>query len=118
MPGLSPIEIGFDAATGALSPATGRYRKRLSQLEGVFRDADAWSRAIQENADPLVYEVNEYKKEGSDIFFGTTTMQPGKVGEEYFMTRGQRSLVPLVLSHGIIDTTVLSASWLGRTFGG
>ena len=36
----------------------------------------------------------------------------------YFMTRGQRSLFPLVLSHGIIDTTVLSASWIGRTFGG
>jgi hypothetical protein len=36
----------------------------------------------------------------------------------YFMTRGQRSLIPLVLSHGIIDTAVLSASWIGRTFGG
>jgi glucose-6-phosphate isomerase len=88
MSGLSPIEISFDAATGALSPATGRYSKHLSHLEGVFRDADAWSRAILENADPLVYEVNEYKKEGTDLFFGTTTMQPGKVGEEYFMTRG------------------------------
>ena len=36
----------------------------------------------------------------------------------YFMTRGQRSLVPLVLSHGIIDTTALSVSWLGPMFGG
>jgi membrane protease YdiL (CAAX protease family) len=42
----------------------------------------------------------------------------GTVLAVYFMTRGQRSLVPLVLSHGIIDTTVLSASWIGRTFGG
>ena len=41
----------------------------------------------------------------------------GTVLAVYFMTRGQRSLVPLVLSHGIIDTTVLSASWLSRTFG-
>jgi len=88
MPGLSPIEISFDAATGALSAETGQYRKCLSHLEGVFRDADAWSRVIRENGDPVVYEVNEYKKEGSDLFFGTTTMQPGKVGEEYFMTRG------------------------------
>lgn len=88
MIGLSPTEISFDATTGALSPATGRYRKHLSHLEGAFRDADAWSRVIQEDGDPLVYEVMEYKKEGSDLFFGTTTMQPGKVGEEYFMTRG------------------------------
>jgi membrane protease YdiL (CAAX protease family) len=35
----------------------------------------------------------------------------------YFMTRGQRSLIPLILSHGIIDTTVLGISWLSRTFG-
>jgi membrane protease YdiL (CAAX protease family) len=41
----------------------------------------------------------------------------GTVLAVYFMTRGRRSLVPLVISHGIIDTTVLSASWLSRTFG-
>ncbi len=35
----------------------------------------------------------------------------------YFMTRGQRTLIPLVLSHGIIDTTVLSVSWVARTIG-
>ena len=35
----------------------------------------------------------------------------------YFMTRGQRSLVPLVLSHGIIDSAVLSASWLSGASG-
>jgi len=35
----------------------------------------------------------------------------------YFMTRGQRSLIPLVLAHGIIDTTVLSLSWLSHTMG-
>jgi glucose-6-phosphate isomerase len=88
MPSLSPAEIQFDATTGALSPVTGQYRKHLSELEGVFQDADAWARLVDENSDPLVYEVNEYKKESSDLFFGTTTMQPGKVGEEYFMTRG------------------------------
>jgi len=88
MRGLTPIEISFNAATGALSPATGRYRKHLSDLEGIFHEADAWSQSIEENDDPLVYEVNEYKMDGSDLFFGTTTMQPGRVGEEYFMTRG------------------------------
>lgn len=88
MTGLSPAEISYDASTGALSTATDHYRKRLSDLSGVFRDADAWSYAIQKNSDPLVYQVHEYKKEGSDLFFGTTTMQPGKVGDEFFMTRG------------------------------
>lgn len=88
MNALFPIEIQFDSVTGALSPETGRYRKYLSQLSGVFQDAQAEARLIEEQKDPLIYEVNEYKKDGSDLFFGTTTMQPGKVGHEYFMTRG------------------------------
>ena len=37
---------------------------------------------------PIVYEVDEYRKQGSDIFFGTADMWPGKVGNEYYMTRG------------------------------
>ena len=41
----------------------------------------------------------------------------GTVLGMYFMTRGQRSLVPLVLSHGIIDSAVLSASWLSGASG-
>ena len=30
----------------------------------------------------------EFKADGSDIFFGTTTMYPGRVGDEYYLTRG------------------------------
>lgn len=30
----------------------------------------------------------------------------------YFLTRGQRSLIPLVISHGLIDTLALSAAWI------
>jgi glucose-6-phosphate isomerase, archaeal len=88
MNGLFPALVSIDASSGALSPATGRYEKRLSGLQGIFRDGQAFASAIREGNDPLVYEVMEFKKEGSDIFFGTTTMQPGKVGDEFFMTRG------------------------------
>jgi len=43
---------------------------------------------VAERGDPVVYTVIEFRKDGSDIFFGTTTMEPGAVGDEYFMTRG------------------------------
>ncbi len=49
---------------------------------------------------------------------GTGMLMTGAIGTAlgvYFMTRGQRSLLPLVLSHGIIDTLVLGGSWLSRT---
>ncbi|NKB51792.1 MAG: cupin domain-containing protein [Rhizobiaceae bacterium] len=85
---LYPAEVLINSATGAVSPATGRYAKHLSELGGIFSNADAWSRTIREENDPLIYEVLEYKQEGSDLFFGTTTMQPGKIGDEFYMTRG------------------------------
>lgn len=85
---LFPIQVSIEPGTGAVSPATGRYIKHLSELEGIFSDNEAWSGVVRDNQDPIVYEVVEFKKEGSDLFFGTTTMQPGKVGDEYYMTRG------------------------------
>jgi len=80
--------VQIDAATGAMSPVTGRFSRRLSDLGDAFRDMQACRRAIIDRDDPLVYEVAEFKQAGSDLFFGTTTMQPGKIGDEFFMTRG------------------------------
>lgn len=84
---LLPEGVIIDGATGDLTPETGRYKKRLSELKGLFQDARAFAAAVEEK-DSLVYEVSEYRKEGSDIYFGTTTMYPGKVGNEYYFTRG------------------------------
>lgn len=82
---MLPIGVGIDPHTGELSPATGRYAKRLGELGQIYHDKEAFAAA---SGDRLAYEVIEYRAEGSDIIFGTTVMQPGKVGEEYFMTRG------------------------------
>ena len=43
---------------------------------------------IAERGDLTVYEVIDYRKEESDLAFGTTIMSPGKVGDEFFLTRG------------------------------
>ncbi|MEM9574599.1 MAG: glucose-6-phosphate isomerase family protein [Pseudomonadota bacterium] len=85
---LFPTQVSIDSGTGAVSPETGRYTKHLSELDGIFSDREAWLQLVREDNDPIVYEVIEFKKEGSDLFFGTTTMQPGKVGNEFYMTRG------------------------------
>lgn len=83
-----PSSVMIDAASGGVAPFTGRYQKRLSELEGVFHDKVAWSEAIRDLADPVVYEVIEFRQDGNDLFFGTTTIAPGQVGHELFMTRG------------------------------
>lgn len=64
-------------------------KKYLHQLKGVFGDDEAFRKM---DTDQLVYEVQAYMpvKEGKSggLFFGNTLMHPGKVGDEYFMTRG------------------------------
>jgi len=63
--------------------------KRIKHLKGVFGDDDAFNKLDLEK---LVYKVQAHLpvKEGTPggLYFGTTTIQPGKIGKEYFMTRG------------------------------
>ena len=85
---LLPEGVAIDGRSGAVSPETGHYVKRLSELRGLYQDEAAFERAVAEGGDPIAYEVTDYRKTESDISFGTTVMMPGKVGREYFMTRG------------------------------
>jgi glucose-6-phosphate isomerase len=85
---LFPEGVAIDGRTGAVTPETGRYMKRLSELSGIYQDKAAFARATADGNDPVAYEVIDYRKQESDLAFGTTIMSPGKVGGEYFMTRG------------------------------
>ena len=86
--GLFPEGVFIEATSGELSSSTGRYVKRLSELEAIFADRAAHAAAVKQGSDPIAYEVIEYRQIGSDIFFGTTIMHPGTVGREFYMTRG------------------------------
>ena len=85
---LFPEGVAIDGRSGAVTPETGRYQKRLSELKGIYQDQAAFAQAVKDGSDPIAYEVIDYRKKESDLAFGTTIMYPGKVGSEYFMTRG------------------------------
>lgn len=85
---LFPEGVAIDGATGAVTPSTGRYVKKLSALRDLFAQPALVDAYIAEHGDVDAYEVNEYRPEGSDLCFGTTVMAPGKIGGEYFLTRG------------------------------
>lgn len=79
-----------DWATGAVtgSEVEGGER-RIADLRGVFADADALALLLP---DRLVYRTASIfpvpaGTEGG-LFWGTTFIEPGVVGEEYFMTKG------------------------------
>ena len=85
---LFPEGVLIDGRTGEVSPSTDRYTKRLGEMRGIFSDAETLDRMVASDGDFPVYEVIGYRKEESDLAFGTTIMFPGKVGDEFFMTRG------------------------------
>ena len=63
--------------------------RRLSALKGMFLDDDAYQAMIARE-DPLVYEVYEIKRpevEG-ELLSGVSIIHPGKVGREFYMTKG------------------------------
>ncbi|MBW8723593.1 MAG: glucose-6-phosphate isomerase [Inquilinus limosus] len=85
-----PGRCVISVTDGSLSGATGRYVKRLADLSGLYGDAAAFAAAVEEGGDRIVYEVQDYRPSAvaGDLIFGVTRMVPGRIGREYFLTRG------------------------------
>lgn len=86
-----PGVFTVDVAEGELRGAATRYRKTLGDLEGLYEDEDAFRRLLDERGrDAVAYEVTDHKpsSDAGDMIIGVTRMSPGKVGREYFLTRG------------------------------
>jgi len=82
-------DTNIDIQTGKLSGNVIESEKHISDLMNVFKDERVRAQMPQ---DTLVYLVQMHKaeKEGKEggLFFGTSFIYPGLVGNEYFMTRG------------------------------
>ena len=64
--------------------------RRLSQMRGMYADAEATERAIRDGGDPVIYEFYELgaPERSGGLAFGTSIVYPGKIGGEYYMTKG------------------------------
>lgn len=76
--------------SGLLGSADGRYVKRIADLEGLYADRAAFDRLVAERGDEVAYEVTSCSPGArvNDLIVGVTRMAPGRVGGEFFMTRG------------------------------
>ncbi len=65
-------------------------RRVLSQLAGCFMDEPAFERAVAERHDPLVYTISTRAPSmaDGDLHCGLGRLLPGRVGAEYYFTRG------------------------------
>lgn len=80
--------IDFDLRTG-VSKSAESTKRYLSHMKKMFLD-DEKAEEILEKDDPLIYEFYELgcPERKGDLAFGTSIIYPGKVGEEYYMTKG------------------------------
>lgn len=84
-----PVAHQVHLADGAIPTAHAVLERRLSDLRGLFADSAAEAALAPEN--PLVYRVYDaadLPKEDGQLLFSTTVIQPGRVGDEWFMTKG------------------------------
>lgn len=67
--------------------------RRLSALHGQFTDKQAYKTLVA--SDPIVYEVYEVRRPEvpGELLHGLSIVHPGRVGSEYFMTKGHFHLV-------------------------
>ncbi|MFN8499131.1 MAG: glucose-6-phosphate isomerase [Anaerolineae bacterium] len=86
----------FDLKTG-LSKTREPLRRYLANMKGMFYDQVAYNeQLLRENV--LIYEFFDMGVPDSEkeVAYGTSITYPGKIGEEYFMTKGH--------FHTVIDT--------------
>lgn len=86
---VRPFAAGVDGASGGVDPAGVVSERRLSDLRGLFRDAAALERAVGEG-DEVVYRVvaAPVPEVEGEVPFSVTTIEAGRVGDEFYMTRG------------------------------
>lgn len=88
---MLPIEkllACYDPTTGEI-PGAPLVRRHLHDLRGCFADARAFAVAAAAG-NPLLYTVAgvEPGAGAGDLHYGLGLLMPGKIGDEYFMTKG------------------------------
>jgi glucose-6-phosphate isomerase len=88
---VSPLRLTMDLAAGTISPAGPTLVRRLSDLEGLFRDQDAWRDDLAAE-DRVVYSVSSSPVPEADreVAQSITTILPGSCGGELYMTKGHQ----------------------------
>jgi glucose-6-phosphate isomerase, archaeal len=84
-------------------------QRRLSSLKGQFLDGEAYEKMLAVE-DSLIYEVYEIKRPqvAGEVLTGISIVHPGKVGSEFYMTKGH--------FHTVLDTAEVYLCLKGEGF--
>ena len=86
---MRPFSMHLDFKKGELKPHDRTNIRKLSDMKGMFLDTESELQILQRE-DPIIYSFSEriLPEENGHLQLATTTIHPGKIGEEYFMTKG------------------------------
>ena len=92
-----PFSLEVFLSGSELSSFDNHIQRRLSAMQGQFSDKTAFEAMLQRE-DMVLYEVYEVKRPeiAGELPHGLSIVHPGKVGAEYFMTKGH--------FHAVLDT--------------
>ena len=84
-----PFVFSLPLPMGIPSRYDNYLKRTLSSLRGQFLDQQAYD-AMLAKEDSLIYEVYEIKRPevAGELLMGVSVIHPGKVGREFFMTKG------------------------------
>lgn len=101
--------FSFDLTGPGFVPSTydNHILRHLSKMAGQYNDSEAFELALKKE-DVLLYEVYELKRPevAGEILHGISIVHPGKIGNEYFMTKGHY--------HTVLDTAEIYYTLGGR----
>lgn len=82
-------------------------RRTLASMRGQYLDTAAYEKMLAED-DTLLYEVYELARPqvAGELLHGVSIVHPGKVGDEYFMTKGH--------FHTVLETGEIYVCMSGR----
>ena len=85
---LEHLHTIIDLEKGAITGGSSR-EVRLSAIKDFFVDKEAVQRVL-EHDDPVIYTVSGIEPASGDgqLHYGLGKISPGKIGEEYYITKG------------------------------
>jgi glucose-6-phosphate isomerase len=87
---IEPYSTILDLKNSMLKSFNKKVEVRLSDLKDFFSDQEAVNKILSKSKNPIIYEYyeNSQPEVEGHLNFGITIINPGKIGKEYYLTRG------------------------------
>ena len=87
---IDPFGISIDLESGIMKNPKRITVRKASDMKGYYKNEKALNELIENNSNPVHYEVFEVPVPEiyGHLMYCISTLQPGLVGDEYFMTKG------------------------------